>query len=230
MACSYVSWTKFLIYREGDILKTLLLSSILVFFSVSASAKLCTEVLPGPASQVPKTMEWRADFSNPNQSGTFAKTSKAREEVLQEWVEMHYNTISSGATPGYWFKPELGVRSKVTRISDVDSRTLAKVELSNIPADGKIRLTLQLPVSGHTGMANARVWRTQDTFDVLLKGPDGNTVKIIDKGQSKDYTTFQEVELTLKPNETYTLIYDRHGSGGPGGFYVGRNIEIEWVQ
>jgi hypothetical protein len=102
-----------------------------------------------------------------------------------------------------------------------------KIKVSGLGSSGKLPLTLLLPVSGHTGAANARKWAKSDTYDIVMNSSSGSTHLASNK-KSLGVVTVQEIIVSLKKNETVTIMYDRSGSAGPGGFSEGRYLEIVW--
>jgi hypothetical protein len=105
---------------------------------------------------------------------------------------------------------------------------IPRIAVSGLGSNGILAGTLLLPVSGHTGLADAKAWSTTDTYSVFCEDSKGARQVIAKDQKSLDYITAQELAVQLRPNEVYKLLYYRSGSGGPSGYADGRVLEIVW--
>jgi hypothetical protein len=83
------------------------------------------------------------------------------------------------------------------------------------------------------GLDNARKWAKTDKYFIGLQDLSGGAknpqmVNLVDKAQSKDMVTFQELEVQLVKGEPIRVLYWRDGSGGPWGYIEGRAWEFVW--
>jgi hypothetical protein len=103
------------------------------------------------------------------------------------------------------------------------------VKFTNLGVDGQLKGTLLLPVSGHAGIENAKVWAKNDTYSIFLVDENDRTVAVVARDvKSLDYISIQEVDVKIQPNKIYKLTYHRSGSGGPWGFPAGRILTFTW--
>ena len=82
-------------------------------------------------------------------------------------------------------------------------------------------------VAKAAGVSPAIVSRVINDDQSLRIRPDTRK-RVLSAAKSLDYTTAQEISLSLKAGEVVSLSYYRSGSGGPSGYPDGRVIEIEW--
>lgn len=104
-----------------------------------------------------------------------------------------------------------------------------RIEVSGLGPSGILRGTLLLPVSSHTGMANAAKWAKTDTYDLYVLDASGKRIlTIANSAPSRDFITAHELEIQMQPGQTYLLQYARSGSGGPSGYSDGRGYYLTW--
>lgn len=174
---------------------------------------------------------WRSATTHANSLNIFSKTSPAREQQIKDILkEMHTDYVGPHTdTPMMYFVASDGVTvkrlAKATGL-DTDS-TIEKIQVGNLGPTGELAGTLMLPVSGHTGMANANKWAKTDLYTVRVKDKTGAEAPIA-HAKSLDLVTEHEVNFTLKKNEPVDMLYYRHGSGGPPGYPQGRTITVIW--
>ena len=85
-----------------------------------------------------------------------------------------------------------------------------------------------LPVSAHTGIANATKWAKTDTYSIYLEANGKVVATLANNVKSLDFITSQEISMNLQAGTVYQVTYHRSGSGGPGGFMEGRVLELVW--
>lgn len=161
---------------------------------------------------------------------TNVKTSPARETEIARLEKNMLDEIyargkfkgASPETPPMELVPEEGVKASYTDRYDGGHPEITHIKVSGIGPSGILKATMVLPVSGHTGVANAEAWAKTDTYTLLI-----GTKAIVKNVKSLDLVTKHEVEIPLKigSNEVF---YERSGSGGVGGYPEGRTIVVEW--
>ena len=146
---------------------------------------------------------------------------KAEEEYQLDWIK------AKKSTPEMLFIEIPGTEINYVIPKKKDKIPVYEVSGAKV-ADGKLKGTLLLPVSGHAGSENADKWRTTDTYDLYIKDAAGKQTFLAKGAKSLDYVTHHELEVPLKKGEKVSLYYSRSGSGGPGGYPEGRTIDIIW--
>lgn len=215
------------------------------FFAVLLGSLLLT------AGQVASAQSnWRGGFTQMQNKTSIARTSSERERVLQSNVQYMADFIEKTVkdTPPMVFFAEAGLRQSVLVPFTYPTGKTPRIKVTGVSGN-VLRGTLLLPVSGHTGAANARQWAKTDRFDVTVAygpvSPDSggyysyNSQReshLVRNVLSLDLVTALEVEIPLKqmgPNQyaPVTLYYYRLGvgnsMGAPGGYYEGRAIGID---
>jgi len=179
--------------------------------------------------------QWRAASSNLSPSGSMAKTDSKRERNIRSSKSSMEGAVLSTSTPLMEYFVEAGVKSNLLLESGgYHSGEITKIQVSKIGSSGVLKLTLALPVSGHTGVENAKNWAKTDTYSIVAVKPDpknsyNNTPlgTLVSNAKSLDIVTIQEVEVPLIKGETVRILYERSGSGS-GGFIEGRALDIFW--
>ena len=175
-----------------------------------------------------KLIDWRKSLTNPAGDGSFSHTDKAREEEIKDDVENLKETVLDEETTPFIHLHQSGKANLVDELED-DSSKAPRFRVSGLKESGGIlRGTLLLPVSGHTGKANALKWAKTDTYDLVIESPSQGTQYLARNAKSQDVITAHEIELKLKKGEKVTLKYIRSGSLGPSGFHEGRVMEFVW--
>ena len=228
-----------------------ILCGICISCVVHAAAKTCkTAVMPKSegVGQSGEVTGWRASRTNLFSGAEQASTSAAREAWLANAEKLMLKFLFDHTdTPEMIFAAAEGVEITVPKLAftNPENNTIplnyvtdpAKqgfhyeevpaITVSGLGAEGVLNGTLLLPVSGHTGIANARSWAKTDTYDIYLEG-NGNKVMLAQAAKSLDLITLQEVSMVLKAGVEYQLVYNRSGSMGPGGYPDGRIYKITW--
>jgi hypothetical protein len=221
----------------------LALATVLVTLSVPSAAFAAVGCASVFGEMVPKEGEWRKDTTHPSAAGEFVKTSPAREKEIADRRKLMEDEVLGigmpGDTPPIEFFAADGVTQTYLSHSKGD-HVITRIALSGVGASGTVKATLLVPVSGHTGAANARSWSKTDTYtvrhDVSTGAKDGWTGShygdsapiLVQDAKSLDLVTAQEIEVPLVKGKTVRLLYFRSGSGGPAGYYDGRVIELVW--
>lgn len=212
---------------------------------VVPQAVKCDNLMTTP----PPEMAKRLPITNASQSSAYAKTSPARESAiestragLEDFILNFTGEYGRGDIPPMRFiaEPGLDVKSIVQAngLNHVITRLVVK------GSDPILRGTLLLPVSGHNGNANAKIWALNDTYSVKVDtlneskrtsgafnwaGPRAEKY-LVKNVKSLGFVTVQEIEIPLNPDPKGSVIvlYYRNGSAGPGGYVEGRIMEIFW--
>jgi hypothetical protein len=173
-----------------------------------------------------------------------AATSQKRENEIEKRSKLMENEVLGigmpGDTPPLEFFSAEGVNERYIHHTDGNSHVPTRIVLSNVGPSGKVKGTVLLPVSGHTGAANAKAWAKTDTYTLHVETSkdqqgkswgsyDGaNAPVIAQDAKSLDLVTSHEVELQLSKDHVVRITYFRSGSGGPGGYFDGRVLELVW--
>ncbi len=194
--------------------------------SVFASQNLCKKLLH-PVNQA--EYAWRKNFTH-DLSGEAWITDAVREKQIQDSIKNmtdEHNGVFAGHpdTPPMVLIPVAGTKITFTQKWQEYSPMVAKVTGAS---DGVLRVTVLLPVSAHTGLADATRWAASDTYSLSIKYGNGAETTIVKDAKSLGMITTHEVEIPLKEGQPVTLFYYRSGSGGPGGYSGGRILEMTW--
>jgi hypothetical protein len=214
-------------------------------FAASATASvLCASTFSG---SYPAEADWRK--ATTQISSEMSSTSAAREkEIAARQKKMEDEVLGQGAYAGHGDTPPIelfaedGVKMTFLSHTDGTSGVPTKIVLSNVGSSGVLRATMLVPVSGHTGAANARAWSTTDTFSLTTDvSQDKNGTQwggnhsesasekpLVTDVKSLGLVTSQEVSVQLSKDHVTRVLYYRSGSGGPGGYWDGRVIELVW--
>lgn len=201
------------------------LASFIPTSSVMAAPSNCLDLV----SSLLPVQKWRSQITHMNTDKAFTDSSASREkEIRSSVVSMENTVLVDEATPvmDYHFSENVDW-DYVRQGGDYGTGIYPKVKVSGLGSSGKLPLTLILPVSGHTGAANARKWAKSDTYSIVMTSASNNK-DIVNDAKSLGVITLQEIIVPLKKNEVVTIMYDRSGSAGPGGFSEGRYLEIIW--
>jgi hypothetical protein len=176
--------------------------------------------------------QWRQAFTHANSQGEYSATSDKREKLLEKRrAYMEKYIFDKTDTPEMEFVSEEGVKVTVIRenISPQGHDQTAQIKVGGIGAAGILKGSLLLPVSGHCGIASAKQWSKTDLYDVQAWDENDRKTGMLATGaKSLDLITIHEVELPLVKGKFVKMAYYRGGSGGPGGYYTGRVIEVMW--
>jgi hypothetical protein len=192
---------------------------------VHASTRKCMDLV----SSLLPVQKWREKITHANADKSFTDSSASREKAIRASVrDMDKTVLVDEATPVMDFHLSDNVSwDYIRQGGDYGTGIYPKIKVSGLGSSGQLPITLLLPVSGHTGAANARKWAKTDTYSILARSASGQT-PLVDKKASLGVVTIQELIVPLKKNESLTIVYDRSGSAGPGGFPEGRYLEIVW--
>lgn len=195
-----------------------------------------------------KEASWRASYSHASPNGVEVPTSLAREAEMQKYDKLMKNTIlgigEKPDTPPIEFFAAEGVNMKYLNHTKGDTQFPTKIVLSNVGNGGLVKATVLVPVSGHTGVANAKAWAKTDTYtiktDVSLdkdgkkfssnsySDKDEPQPNLVYEAKSLDVVTAQDIEVQLVKDKVVRIMYYRSGSGGPAGYFDGRVTELVW--
>lgn len=196
-----------------------------------ASAEPCAELL----ASLTTAESWRTSLTHANASSTFTKSNPKREADMKIQKtdmedEIHGRGIYNHSdVPVMGYYPADGVKSVLSRPPQAYGTGIyPEITVSGLGAKGEMPMTLMLPVSGHTGLANALKWAKKDTYTIYIEDAAKKRTDIVVDAKSIDLVTFQELIVPLKKGERITLYYHRSGSGGPGGYIEGRALDIVW--
>lgn len=203
----------------------------------------------GSISQIARAgdADWRSASTNTIAQG-LSRTSAAREKWLQDASQSMLNFLhNEHDTPEMVFAAEDGVISIAPTIAIQNSARntiplnytldankqgfhydqVPRIDITGLGPSGILRGTLLLPVSGHTGLANAKQWAISDKYTIVLQTQAGRQTLVSD-APSRAMVTSQELEIHMVPNTLYRVLYFRSGSGGPPGYPDGRTYDIYW--
>lgn len=164
----------------------------------------------------------------------FTRTQQPIQHNIQTTQAIRSNiasmrrTILGAATPPIEIIARPGITLRTLRWSSYHPSVIPQVEVKGVGADGHLDVTLLAPVSGHTGVDDARRWATTDTFTISYQHGNGPRTTIARDVKSIDLVTDIDVTVPLKQGELTKLYYDRSGSAGVWGFPSGRTIELMW--
>lgn len=226
-----------------------LLATITLTLSASASsfASGFSECGAATFNGFPQEAVSRKATTYSSATGDIAPTSAAREKAIADRAKLMADEILgengiSQDTPPIQFFPAEGVNAKFLHTNfsgNETSNTLpARIAFTGLGAAGIVKGTLLLPVSGHTGAANAKAWAKTDTYTVKIEvstdknganwPSDSNAEILIPTVKSLDFVTYNEVAIPLQKDHMVRISYYRSGSGGPSGYFEGRVIELVW--
>lgn len=201
-----------------------------------STAKTCAQLMASLSQDsLSQDEAWRASLTHRNHLNTFSKSSPAREAQMKlakaDMEDEIYGRgkYSHGDVPEMRYFPAEGVITTLTRAPQpYGSGVYPEITVSGLGPKGELPLTLMLPVSGHTGLANALKWAKTDTYTLYIVDAAKNRRNLVVDAPSLDLVTFQDLIVPLKANEKVTLYYHRSGSGGPSGYIEGRALDIIW--
>jgi len=194
---------------------------------------------------LPAEASWRQAFSYDAK----VPTSAAREAELKRLYKPMEDLIMgrdkghpSPDTPPVEFVAAEGVRMRYLNHTTGDSGIPTRIEVSNVGASGLLKGTILLPVSGHTGVANAQKWAKTDTYTLKYDvskdqagktydnriGEGGTELILVKDSKSLDLITSHDSEVKLVKDRIVRILYFRSGSGGPAGYFDGRVVELVW--
>lgn len=176
-------------------------------------------------------INWRAGATQELGKGGTHRSSSARESLIKKSIELMEKEVKGelsgnnhSDTPPMIVVPTDGTEINFTQRWQEYGDMHA--EVTGAP-DGILRATVLVPVSGHTGLANAKRWAKTDTYSLNYKNGSKET-PLVSNEKSLDLVTAQEVEIPLVDGKPITLLYYRSGSGGPGGYAGGRILHLTW--
>lgn len=214
-----------------------------------ANTVVCAGLFSGAGTNLSQDASWRQDSTQPSQSGGVAVTTAEREAEIQKWEKHMYAEIAGiapfthGDIPAMEFLPEAGVSQTYLVHSVGLNGLVTRMVLGNVGPSGKVKGTILLPVSGHVGFENAKVWRKTDTYTLKRDvsrdreglqwndnhwGVSPTEHELLTDIKSLDFVTKQELELQLEKDRVVRVLYYRGGSGGPSGYWEGRVMEFVW--
>lgn len=173
---------------------------------------------------------YRETTTHPSQSNSLSETSQVRESTIYSVAADMKSAVLNGATPIMDFYPAANSNVRIThQTAGYESGELNRYKASNIGKEGVVRGTLILPVSGHAGVDEAKIWAKSDTYSIYMtvEGSYERTYLIKD-AKSLDIVTYQEIEIPMVKGKVVKIYYHRSGSAGPNGFPEGRIFEFEW--
>lgn len=186
----------------------------------------CQHALTVVGTEVPETT-WRTKNTYRNSDGALFATDTDRENAMEDRQRDDILSVTTqNFTPGIAIFPMTGV---VTKNVTPQGSYLERVEVSGpAVADGILRATITLPVSGHNGPQMAAKWKDTDTYDLWMADSQGKTTFLAKGAKSLDYITFQEISIPLEKDKMVKVYYSRTGSAGVGGYPDGRTREFIW--
>lgn len=210
---------------------------ILSFVSFAGTDPNCADTIAGMASfhakSLPAAAQYRQGITHGFSDGTFLATTPARETHIQNSLihqkEEHEGKLSkTGApdTPPIIVVPIEGTSLKFTQPWEEYGDMHADITGTSVQ-DGVLKATVLLPVSAHGGL-DAKTFAVTDTYDLSYVDASGKKTVLVPNAKSLDFVTINEVEIPLTDGKPVTLYYDRHGSGGPGGYSGGRILHLTW--
>lgn len=175
---------------------------------------------------------WRNNITHPTATNISWKSDSAREQDIKNQMKHQtdeHNGVFAGHpdTPPMVVVPVKGTVIRFTKDWEEYKNMQAEVTGTTVQ-DGILRATILLPVSGHTGLANARNWAKTDTYSLFWEDAKGKRTTIVKDAKSLDMITLQDIEVPLKDGEKVTLYYERSGSLGVDGYQGGRALELTW--
>lgn len=195
---------------------------LLVIIPALAFPDNCANVLASVGTRVPGDTAWRNVITNSTSPGQFWASSQAREKEIQDTVTgMRETVLDDETTPFIQF-----FQTETATLKDLlenESDKSPDFEVTGLQG-GTLQGTILLPVSGHTGKANALKWAKSDTYNLYLTNSKGVKTQLVKGAKSQDVVTIHEIELPLVKGEKFALTYERSGSLGPSGFPEGRTI------
>lgn len=217
--------------RFGEKKMRLVAALSLLFIQALSFASPCETAIAKAAGT---DRSWRSAFSHPMSDGTFIPTDATREKNIMLGLQQQVNELNGvyarghNDTPPMIVVPTAGTNITFTKKWEEYGDMHAKVTGAK---DGFIHATVLLPVSGHTGLANARKWSTTDTFTLTITDSNGKETPLISTStKSLDLVTAQDVLIPVEHGKTVTLQYYRnypsHSGGGPGGYAGGRVLNL----
>jgi hypothetical protein len=194
---------------------------------------------------LPKGAEWRGAFTH---NDGVPSSAKREAEMRENHKEMSDQVLGVGEYRGHGDTPPMeffaaeGVGAKFEFKTDGISGKPTRILLSNLGAEGLLRGTLLVPVSGHTGAANARAWSKTDTYTLKLDtskdaagkqwnnsySESGPEAALVSGAKSLDIITAHDLNIQMAKGKGVRILYFRSGSGGPSGYFEGRVIELIW--
>lgn len=201
--------------------------SLVLISSFSFGLTPCESAL---SSIVSADQSWRASFAHPLADGSFLRSDSKREKDIQNSLQ-HQNKELQGVysgkpeTPPMVVVPTTGTKIRFTKAWEEYSPMIAEVTGAS---DGFLNASVLLPVSGHTGLANAYNWAKTDTYTLTYDNGSGKEIDIVKDAKSKDLITVQDIKIPLVDGKPVILRYYRSGSGGPSGYSGGRELHLTW--
>jgi hypothetical protein len=197
-------------------------------FSIHAFASVCSDQL----TDISVTHD-RLKAEHLYADGSMAPSSPVREQAIAARLDlMNQEIFGIGKfdhpdIPSIEIFPADGIQVK--QLVATNGTEIPRMEVSGIGPSGVMKATLLLPVSGHTGVENAKKWALTDTYHVNRDDSQNPTqTLLIPESKSLGSVTSHEVEIPLLKSGITRIYYYRSGSGGPGGFPSGRIYEILW--
>ncbi len=204
----------------------LVLSSLLSIQSYSFDCKTLIAAAGDTEAQ------WRSNITHAGPNNVTWRSDAAREQAIKNQMKHQtdeHNGVFAGHpdTPPMVVVPVTGTAIRFTKAWEEYKNMQADVAGTTVQ-DGILRATILLPVSGHTGLANAKKWSTTDTYSLYWEDAQGKRTTIVKDAKSLDMITLHDIEVPLKDGEVITLLYERSGSLGVDGYQGGRALELTW--
>lgn len=177
-----------------------------------------------------QSADWRAFQTVVDQAREKAPTSSVRETEIKAYAKFSMKEMNEESTLGMGIFFAEGTQEYTIRAAGEYGTGISPIyNVSNIK-NGKLKMTMVLPVSSHAGLNNTRRWAFADTYDIILRvgGRNGKTSYLAKDVKSRDYLTIQEIEVPLVKGETVEVLYNRHGSFGPDIYAEGRIVGLQW--
>lgn len=104
-----------------------------------------------------------------------------------------------------------------------------EANLTSTPPGGVLNVTVLVSVSGHTGEVETFAADPNQTFEVFVTDPNGNTQTYTikrDSPKGKQYVAMIDLNIPVTQEGTYIISGAPSGSGGPGGYIEGREYRL----
>ncbi len=194
--------------------------------------------------------QWRNGITQSLAQAGMQRTDFTREAWIKKMVKAMTDYLhSAGDTPEMVFVAQSGTKVQVDAKHQPDmtnpvavtyveggkdiphGHNVARIHVTGLGASGVLKGVALLPVSGHTGIANAKKWAKTDKYSLYLEKPNGKEDELVKDVLSLDLVTVQEISMTLVPGVNQLMYYrlgKGNGMGSPDGYSSGRIIEIDW--
>lgn len=192
--------------------------------STGFAAETCEMALRGNNEAYTRLAKWRAASTHEVAAG-IVLTNKPREQKLQRIKASMNETVLNQATPVLRVVETSEASLDMTEQAHYENGVYAKYNVST-GGEPVLRATLLLPVSGHTGVEDAKKWATTDTYTIWAE-VDGKKTFLAQDVKSLDLITLQDVAIPLEKDKEVKVYYQRSGNS-IYGFVAGRVLGFTW--